>query len=64
MQFDFKTEATITLHADEIDHFFNIVSKITPDKEVVGFRTNKFTKKEMVIIENLNKVKEQIYVKK
>ena len=64
MQFDFKTEATITLSADEIDHFFNIVSKITPDKEVVGFRTNKFTKKEMVIIENLNKVKEQIYVKK
>lgn len=64
MQFDFKTEATIILHADEIDHFFNIVSKITPDKEVVGFRTNKFTKKEMVIIENLNKVKEQIYVKK
>jgi len=64
MQFDFKTEATITLLADEIDHFFNIVSKITPDKEVVGFRTNKFTKKEMVIIENLNKVREQIYVKK
>lgn len=64
MQFDFKTEAKITLLADEIDHFFNIVSKITPDKEVVGFRTNKFTKKEMVIIENLNKVKEQIYVKK
>lgn len=64
MQFDFKTEARITLLADEIDHFFNIVSKITPDKEVVGFRTNKFTKKEMVIIDNLNKVKEQIYVKK
>lgn len=64
MQFDFKTEARITLLADEIDHFFNIVSKITPDKEAVGFKTNKFTKKEMVIIENLNKVKEQIYVKK
>lgn len=64
MQFDFKTEARITLLADEIDHFFNIVSKITPDKEVAGFKINKFTKKEMVIIENLNKVKEQIYVKK
>ena len=64
MQFDFKTEARITLLADEIDHFFNIVSKITPDKEAVGFKTNQFTKKEMVIIENLNKVKEQIYVKK
>lgn len=64
MQFNFKTEATITLLADEIDHFFNIVSKITPDKEAVGFKTNQFTKKEMVIIDNLNKVKEQIYVKK
>lgn len=64
MKFDFKTEATITLLADEINSFFSIIDKISPEKDVVGFKANKFNKKEMSILDNFNKIKSEIYVKK
>ena len=64
MKFDFKTEATITLLADEINSFFSIIDKISPEKDVVGFKPNKFNKKEMSILDNFNKIKSEIYVKK
>jgi hypothetical protein len=63
MKFDFKTEATITLLADEINSFFSIIDKISPEKDVVGFKSNKFNKKEISILENFNKIKSEIYVK-
>ena len=64
MKFDFKTEATITLLADEINSFFSIIDKISPEEDVVGFKSNKFNKKEMSILDNFNKIKSEIYVKK
>ena len=64
MEFEFKSEAVITLYKDEINHFFSIVDKITPDISAVGFKSNKFTKKEMKVIDNLNAIKNQLYVSK
>lgn len=62
MQFELKSEATLILHKEEINHFFSIIEKITPDTSAVGFKCNKFTKKEMKVLDNLNIIKKQLYV--
>lgn len=63
MKFDFRTEVQITLHSEEINSFFKIIEKITPDKNVVGFKPNKFTKKETEMLNDFLTIKEQVYEK-
>lgn len=63
MKFDFRTEVQITLHSEEINSFFKIIEKITPDKNIVGFKPNKFTKKETEMLNDFLTIKEQVYEK-